>query len=50
MGRWAYLYPQVFAALAYIVASLFLFELLRLKRKGRLLSQQQMPEMAQIRT
>ena len=39
MGRWAYLYPQVFAALAYIVASLFLFELLRLKRKGRLLSQ-----------
>lgn len=47
MGRWAYLYPQVFAALAYIVASLFLFELLRLKRKGRLMSQ--MPEMSQVR-
>ncbi|KAK5119258.1 hypothetical protein LTR85_007872 [Meristemomyces frigidus] len=46
MGRWAYLYPQVFAALSYIVASLFLFELLRMKRKGRLLSQ--MPEMVQV--
>lgn len=47
MGRWAYLYPQVFAALAYIVASLFLFELLRMKRQGRLMSQ--MPEMVQVR-
>lgn len=46
-GRWAYIYPQVFAALAYIVASMFLFELLRLKRRGRLMSQ--MPDMAQNR-
>ncbi|KAK4539680.1 hypothetical protein LTR36_010443 [Oleoguttula mirabilis] len=47
MGRWTYLYPQVFAALAYLVASLFLFELLRLKRNGRLMSQ--MPELAHVR-
>lgn len=46
MGRWAYLYPQIFAGLAYLVASLFLFELLRMKRKGRLMSQ--MAEMAQV--
>ncbi|KAI7200741.1 MFS monocarboxylate transporter-like protein [Hortaea werneckii] len=45
-GRWAYLYAQIFAALAYIVASLFLFELLRLKRRGRLMSQ--MPEIAEV--
>ncbi|KAI7618995.1 glycoside hydrolase family 128 protein, partial [Hortaea werneckii] len=44
-GRWAYLYAQIFAALAYIVASMFLFELLRLKRRGRLMSQ--MPEIAE---
>lgn len=45
-GRWAYLYAQIFAALAYIVASMFLFELLRLKRRGRLMSQ--MPEIAEV--
>ncbi|KAI7473584.1 MFS monocarboxylate transporter-like protein [Hortaea werneckii] len=45
-GRWAYLYAQIFAALAYIVASVFLFELLRLKRRGRLMSQ--MPEIAEV--
>lgn len=30
-GRWGYLYPQIFAGLAYLVASLFLFELWRIK-------------------
>jgi len=40
MGRWAYLYPQIFAGLSYVLASLFMFELLRVKRKGNLLSQQ----------
>ncbi|KAK3074503.1 hypothetical protein LTR53_002985 [Teratosphaeriaceae sp. CCFEE 6253] len=33
MGRWGFLYAQIFAGLAYLVASLFLFELLRVKRK-----------------
>jgi len=42
MGRWGYVYAQTFAGLAYVVASLFLFELWRVKRKGGLLSQ--MPE------
>ena len=46
LGRWAYLYPQVFAGLAYMLASVFLFELLRLKRKGRLMSQ--LLEMEQV--
>ena len=44
LGRWGYLYPQIFAGLAYLVASLFLFELWRVKRKGGLLSQ--MPQTA----
>jgi len=30
-----YLYPQIFAGLAYIISSLFLFELWRMKRKMR---------------
>jgi MFS family permease len=47
MGRWGYLYPQIFAGLSYLVASIFLFELLRVQRKGKLLSQQ--PEMAEVR-
>jgi len=45
MGRWGFLYPQIFAGLAYLIASLFLFELWRVKRKGKLMSQQ--PEMVQ---
>ncbi|KAK4890333.1 hypothetical protein LTR27_010976 [Elasticomyces elasticus] len=45
MGRWNYLYAQIFAGLAYLVASLFLFELWRVKKCGRLMSQQ--PEMVQ---
>ena len=46
MERWAYLYPQIFAGLAYLVASGFMFELLRLKRRGRLMSQR--PEISQV--
>lgn len=46
MGRWGYLYPQLFAGFSYLIASAFLFELLRVKKKGRLLSQA--PEMAQV--
>ncbi|KAF2724223.1 MFS transporter, MCP family, solute carrier family 16, member 6 [Polychaeton citri CBS 116435] len=35
--RWAYFYPQIFAGLAYLVASSFLFELWRVrKRKARI--------------
>ncbi|KAK3672205.1 hypothetical protein LTR78_007958 [Recurvomyces mirabilis] len=40
MGRWSYLYAQLFAGLTYTVASLFLFELWRVKRRGGLMSQQ----------
>ncbi|USW56619.1 Putative major facilitator superfamily, MFS transporter superfamily [Septoria linicola] len=35
MGRWAYLYTQIFAGTMYLIASLFLFELWRVKRKKR---------------
>lgn len=35
MGRWGYLYPQIFAGLAYLVASMFLFELWRVKRRAK---------------
>lgn len=35
MGRWGYLYAQVFAGVAYLVASAFLFELWRVKRIER---------------
>ncbi|KAF2213503.1 hypothetical protein CERZMDRAFT_111177 [Cercospora zeae-maydis SCOH1-5] len=35
MGRWAYLYPQIFAGTMYLVASLFMFELWRVKRRDR---------------
>ncbi|KAK1067027.1 hypothetical protein LTR74_006741 [Friedmanniomyces endolithicus] len=45
MGRWSYLYAQVFAGLAYLIASLFMFELWRVKKRGKLMSQQ--PEMVQ---
>ncbi|GIZ48376.1 hypothetical protein CKM354_001143900 [Cercospora kikuchii] len=40
MGRWAYLHPQVFAGTMYLVASLFMFELWRVKRRDRRLSRQ----------
>ena len=39
MGRWGYLYPQIFAGLSYLVASLFLFELLRLRKQQKRMSQ-----------
>ncbi|KAF7190756.1 putative transporter MCH2 [Pseudocercospora fuligena] len=32
-GRWGYLYAQLFAGLSYLVASIFMFELWRIKRK-----------------
>ena len=35
MGRWGYLYAQIFAGIMYLVASLFLFELWRVKRKQK---------------
>lgn len=35
MGRWGYLYAQVFAGSMYLVASLFLFELWRVKRSKK---------------
>ncbi|KAM3414048.1 hypothetical protein BST61_g11612 [Cercospora zeina] len=34
MGRWAYLYPQIFAGTMYLVASLFMFELWRVKQNA----------------
>ncbi|PPJ49978.1 hypothetical protein CBER1_04749 [Cercospora berteroae] len=40
MGRWAYLHPQVFAGTMYLVASLFMFELWRVKRRDRRFSRQ----------
>lgn len=49
MGRWEYLYAQIFAGLTYLVAAVFLFEILRLKRKGRLLSQLESAQTAQAR-
>jgi MFS family permease len=46
MGRWSYIYAQLFAGLAYLIASLFLFELWRVKRRGGLMSQR--PEMIEV--
>lgn len=43
MGRWAYLYPQIFGGLAYVIGSAFLFELLRVKRVERRQSQSSAP-------
>jgi hypothetical protein len=36
MGRWGYLYTQLFTGLAYLVAAGFLFELWRVKRVEKL--------------
>lgn len=36
MGRWGYLYTQIFAGLAYVVAAGFMFELWRVKRLEKL--------------
>ena len=36
MGRWGYLYAQIFAGLSYLIGSLFLFELWRIRRKKAL--------------
>lgn len=36
LGRWGYLYTQIFAGLAYVVAAGFLFELWRVKRREKL--------------
>lgn len=44
MGRWGYLYPQIFAGLSYLVASVFLFELLRVKRKQKRIAQLEMEQ------
>ena len=35
IGRWGYLYPQVFGGLCYLVGSLFMFELCRVHRKKK---------------
>lgn len=44
MGRWGYLYPQLFAGFSYLVAAVLLFELLRVRRKQKRMAQ---PEMVQ---
>ncbi|KAK3724500.1 hypothetical protein LTR37_001124 [Vermiconidia calcicola] len=44
MGRWGYLYPQIFAGLSYLVAGVFMFELLRERKKQKRMAQ---PEMTQ---
>lgn len=36
MGRWGYLYTQLFAGIAYLIAAGFLFELWRVKRVEKL--------------
>jgi hypothetical protein len=36
MGRWGYLYTQLFAGVAYVVAAGFLFELWRVKRAEKM--------------
>ena len=43
MGRWEYLYPQIFGGVAYLVGSAFLFELWRVKRIERQKSQSTAP-------
>lgn len=35
MGRWGYVYAQLFAGLAYLIAGALLFELLRVRRKEK---------------
>ena len=35
MGRWGYLYPQLFAGFTYLLASVALYELLRVRRKQK---------------
>ena len=44
MGRWGYLYPQIFAGLSYMVASVLLFELLRIRRKEKRMAQVEMEQ------
>ncbi len=44
MGRWGYLYAQIFAGLSYLVASIFLFELLRVRRKQKRITQLEMEQ------
>lgn len=44
MGRWGYLYAQLFAGIAYLVAGALLFELLRVKRKQKRIERQEMAE------
>ena len=47
MGRWGYLYPQLFAGFAYLVASAFLFELWRVRSKEK--KKLDHTEMSQVR-
>ena len=48
MGRWGYLYPQILAGSAYIAASIFLFELWRVKKKEKKRALINAPEMEEI--
>jgi len=41
MGRWGYLYAQLFAGLSYLVAGVILFELLRVKKMQKRKAQHQ---------
>lgn len=35
MGRWAYVYLQIFAGLCYLLGSLFMFELWRVHKRTK---------------